>query len=369
MDSLKKLRYDWIDSFKGISILGVMLIHSGAMNVGGLLGKVSSYGSAFVQAFFVISSFLTWLSLSKYKQFTTNDYIKWITRKYITLVPLFYIAIIAALMITGGNQYWAGDTNPKGFTSIVVHVTLMHGLFPKFCNSILGVEWYIGVLTLFYIIAPLVFRIINNLKSSVVLFGVSNFISIGLYEVVTHNNIGDDYSYIYREYAYTYGFNAQLPTLSLGIVLYYMIDKYHVIRDAKKSVIQSIVCMAIAFAILILYGRASSLVPITLLSVPSLYGLAFAVLFFGQSSYEWHILNNGLFRFLGKRSYGLYLFHCLGFFLFDKHITYRFGNAQTKWGVRYIFTVVVTLFAAYMIEQIIYTVTIWFKSKRTFEHK
>ena len=221
MDLTKKnSRYDWIDSFKGISILGVMLIHSGAMNFGGLIGKMGSYGSAFVQAFFVISSFLTWLSLNKRQQFTAKAYKEWLLKRIITLAPLYYVAMIVSLLITGGNQYWAGDTSPKGFLCIMAHVTFLHGLFPKYCNSVLGVEWYIGVLALFYLVAPFAFKVINNLRRSVVLLLVSNMLSVGMYAVVVHDGLGGAYSYIYEEYAYTYGFIAQLPTLSLGIVLY-----------------------------------------------------------------------------------------------------------------------------------------------------
>ena len=75
-------RYEWIDSLKGISILGVIMIHSGSMGVGGLVTKIGQYGSSFVQAFFVISAFLIWKSLDQHTEpFSIAEGFKWISKE------------------------------------------------------------------------------------------------------------------------------------------------------------------------------------------------------------------------------------------------------------------------------------------------
>lgn len=349
----KGYRYEWIDSFKGISILGVMLIHSGAMSNGGVIGKISSYGSAFVQAFFIMSSFLTWLSLSKYQHFSASNYKDWLLKKYGSLAPLYYIAMIVSLLILGGNQYWAGDASPKDFSCIITHLTFLHGLFPKYCNSIIGVEWYIGVLALFYLAAPFIFKIVNNLKRSVLFFLFTNLVSVGICVIVMNNNFGGMYSYIYDEYAYSYGLTAQLPTLSLGIVLYYMVDRYKSIENQNIRVIFPIICMLVAIIILYLLGRVASSLPVSPVSVPTIYGLAFASVLLGQSVHACRVFRNGLFAFIGRKSYGLYLFHYMFFLMYEQTIDSIVGSTLIDWAVRYVVVIVVTLCFSYILECII----------------
>lgn len=58
-------RITWIDSLKGIAILGVIMIHCGGSHLPDPLGIVGRFGGAGVELFFVISAFLSYQSLEK----------------------------------------------------------------------------------------------------------------------------------------------------------------------------------------------------------------------------------------------------------------------------------------------------------------
>ena len=92
-------------------------------------------------------------------------------------MPLYYIAIIIGLYVYGfGSRYYLGSHNGISILNIVFHFFFLHGLSPYYVNSIIGVEWYIGVLFILYLISPFIYNKIKSLENAVFLFGVSTFL-------------------------------------------------------------------------------------------------------------------------------------------------------------------------------------------------
>lgn len=345
-----KNRYLWIDSLKGLSILGVVLIHSGAMGLGGPISVAASYGSVFVQAFFVVSSFLIWKSLERLgRNFGFQDYMKWLFRKISKLIPAYYLSIFIYLLVTGGNQYWAGDVDPFSIQNIIAHILFLHGLFPKFCNNILGVEWYVGVLALFYLIAPLLYKIIDNLPKALAAFVLSDIACYYICIKATGLIIQDDNSYIYEEYFNNYGFISQLPTLMLGVVICYIMP--YVKKDSSKwlKILLSSTIVLLAFCML----RYHAVIPLFKVSTPTLYGIFFGMILFSQSIYAMPIFNNRIFAFLGRQSWEIYLFHFILIIILDKYVKLFTDSVLINWAIKYFLSILIVICVASLVKLIL----------------
>ncbi len=350
-------RYIWIDSLKGISILGVVLIHSGAMNLGGPISVVARYGSTFVQAFFVVSVFLVWKSLDGlHSDLTFTKYMRWFYHKVIKLVPAYYAAIVLYGLITGGNSYWAGDENPLSIKSIVLHLLFLHGLDPKCCNNILGVEWYVGVLVIFYLLAPFVHKVIDNLPKAVIAFILANMVCNYICGLATGAIIPDEYSNIYEEYYCNYGFFSQVPTLLSGVVLYYVLPYIKVNSDRYVKIIVSVLVMILAFAVLRYHMRIESVIPFLKVTTPTLYGIFFAVIIISQYIYAGPLLNNKIWSFFGTKTWEIYLFHFLIFHIFDKFFATLTNIAIIDWGVKYIASIILVIIVYTVVNKLIYII-------------
>ncbi|WP_026653819.1 acyltransferase family protein [Butyrivibrio proteoclasticus] len=349
-------RYVWVDSLKGIAILGVIMIHSGAMSVGGIIGKIGQYGSSFVQAFFVISAFLTWKSLDIIgREMTIRTGIKWVAKKLLSLVPMYYMAIFLYLFLVGGNHYWAGDKNPLSVFSILVHLLFLHGLFPKYCDCILGVEWYLGVLSIFYFIAIPLHKVIKNFPRSLCFFVITSIVSNHLSILACGYYEANGYAYIYQQYYNNFSIIAQLPTLTLGIVLYYLLQ-FDLNKYLKKKNIKCILsCASIVLATLVLkyFGVVDSFIPIFTLTVPTLFALVFTIYIFGQDLYSIPILNNRMLSYIGKNSLGIYLFHVLIIYIYDCVIHYSFGLVAVDWFMKYLVVVFISTMISVILNKLL----------------
>lgn len=341
-------RYEWIDSIKGVSILGVILIHSGAMSLGGIVGRMAQYGSSFVQAFFVISAMLVWKSLDKYEGgLSLSDSLKWILKKILSILPLYYLSLILYALITGGSAYWAGSDKPITVSNVLTHIFFIHGLFPRYCNSIIGVEWYLGVLIIFYFVAVPVHRLINSLPKALIGFVVINLSSY--YGCMWMSSLSQDreWGYIYSEYYNSYGFFSQLPSLAIGVVLYYIISRggrtNNISNNKVAGISISITSLILALVVLKKYGAIEPFIPFFKLTVPTLYAISFAIFIYGQGIYAIPIINNKLFAFIGKQSLGIYLLHCLIIFIYDRYANFTFASNMVCWVIKYLIVLVISI--------------------------
>lgn len=63
---MEKSRTTWIDSLKGIAICGIVMVHNSASSLPGLFGKIENTGKNGVQLFFLLSAYLTFVSLERF---------------------------------------------------------------------------------------------------------------------------------------------------------------------------------------------------------------------------------------------------------------------------------------------------------------
>ena len=132
-------------------------------------------------------------------------------------MPLYYVGMIVHLLVLDGSSYWLGSLPGVSALNILSHVLFLHGFYPYFCNSILNVEWYIGVLAMLYIIAPLLHKYIKGLHQAVCVFLITLVLGNYLPLLENYSLIPD--KYVWGNFVGNFNILAQAPAINFGVVL------------------------------------------------------------------------------------------------------------------------------------------------------
>ena len=200
----KKSREQWVDAFKGIAILMVVLTHSGIDDLTGFVHRVASAGRTGVSIFFIISMYLLLHSFDKvYKEnenkFSWESYFKWIKRRIGSLLGLYFLIIVLAACLIGGSAFWLGGEGKISLLNYLTHFLCINSFFPHHINSIIGVEWYISILFIVIFLMPFIYKLSNSLDKSIVFLIVSLFLyALGSRVPAYIPDVAD--KYIYENY-------------------------------------------------------------------------------------------------------------------------------------------------------------------------
>ncbi|MEY8326739.1 acyltransferase [Lachnospiraceae bacterium 54-11] len=357
MKNIESRRYAWSDSVKGIAICGVVMIHSGGASMPGILGVLGDAGKYGVQLFFLLSGFLAYSSLNNF--YTRQDIsispqhvYTWWLKKIIKLAPLYYIAVIVALLVEGtGGRYWLGSYEKVSFLNIVAHFLFLHGINPYYINSIIGGEWYLAVLVLFFLLAPCLYKYINSLKRAGALFVFSavagyclNRVMLGIVPVMDE--------YIWGEYIKVFWMPTQLPVLVLGIILYFLVnDKNSIIikKQGNRKLSYSILICGLIMTVAQLY-EIHALFKVSRFIT---WALCFFIIIISQVIYESVVINNVIFKSIGRLSYPIYLFHLRLITIFEKYIQKGKEYGIGMWLMKYFIIMLGAYLIAYMLERFV----------------
>lgn len=351
---MEKEKLSWVDSLKGIAICGIIMVHSGVAYLPGILGSIGSMGRSGVQLFFLVSALLAYVSLDRFfnsrkSEVSMKMIAIWWKKKFIRLAPLWYLSIIVCT-IYGGNRYWLGSEKYITVKNVLAHVLFLHELFPHYISSILGVEWYLGNLAIFFILVPFIYKRIDSLKKSMILVAGSTFFcNILNYYAVSFLPQTED-AYIYEPYISTTWIFAQLPVLMLGIVLYFILKK-DIWENIKHKKLFSYAILIISTGMM-----GGVLCCKDLISDCLMYealGIWFAFIAVSQVIVECPLLVNPLFSVLGKYSYPMYLFHYLIIGIYEKYMIFSTGNGVVDWGIKYISVFAVSLLSGWLLTKFV----------------
>lgn len=338
-------RKSWIDSLKGVALLGVLVLHTGGENLPGFLGDLGREGARGVQLFLILSVYLTCKSLAK-TNLNRSGRADWLIGRFFRIAPLYYLAILLSMLgRRGGYALWLGSEKTVSVLNVLSHIFFMNGLNPYYIDSIVGVEWYIADLVLFYVFAVFFFKWINTFEKAVawlVLSTILSYIVSGAAYLITFGS--DDNIWI--AYVSTFSLVAELPVIFLGVVLYHFLEflKTRTVPDKRLlsyalGFFSIYVCFVLATSNVSLNGAAN-----TGISNLFLFGCAFFVLIISQYLMPWKILDNIVLRKLGEHSYGIYLFHLLFIDLYNE-IMETYGISfppAAAWGIRLVIILLVS---------------------------
>lgn len=348
MKSSDKNAFGYLDALKGPAILAVTMVHTGAGKLPGFFGKIGNDGARGVQMFFVISGILAFCSLKRAfpdGKPTFTGVLKWYLKKYLRIAPLYYFAVLISMFTGSWSTHWLGSEGVVSFKNILAHVFLAHGLFPHYTDSILGVEWYLGVLWIFYLITPILFKVVSSLEKAVIfivaVFIVNPFCNMGLAYILP---AGPD-PYIYKEYLENFGPFSQFLVYSFGILLYFVIVK---LRDKQIKHKKVLAYALLIFATILVFGQVAGAGNPVWFSRNEMFGLFFAIIIFSQAIYPSVLIDNPVFKFIGRYSYGIYLFQFIWLHFYEKYICY---TGRFAWAVKFAVSVLAMLAISFLLTE------------------
>jgi peptidoglycan/LPS O-acetylase OafA/YrhL len=345
---------NFITSLRAIAILLVFLIHSGGA---GLLefGKIGNFivncGKYGVQIFFVISGFTI------FSQFYSEKYtLKKFIFVRLSRISISYYPILFGLFVyinLGGTQFngWADKFNNGGIdlANLLAHIAYLSPYYIKFQNTIIGVEWTLGIEVFFYLLFGwlIAFKFIKLNGKSFCLFGILFFIlSLGL-KILAKYFHWDPLFFSWLPFVYGYMF-------FLGGLAYYFRKLIHDSNGklrADRSLISDRVLIAIIlfFAVLAVSSDFFK-IPDFLIELCFVIWTFLIIVFFDNKGKLSRALNNKGLLFIGSISYSFYLIHYMITSTF-----FKFHIAIIDFIVELVVTILVSFIWYYIFEKLIYT--------------
>ncbi|MDE6845899.1 MAG: acyltransferase [Lachnospiraceae bacterium] len=290
-----------IDSLKGIAILGIMLVHSGCA-FSGIMGNIANSGARGVQLMFMINGYLIFKSLdnAQDKGITLKQ---WYKGKIIRIIPLYWFFTILHLLIFGtGERFYLGPLKSVSWLNVVCNMLCVHGFFPYYINSI-NLNWFIADLAIWYLIAPLCYKLIPSLEKAIGCLLIIIPIDYAVLALAERYPLISNEA-IWRDYVSILAFPAELPVILLGCTVYYMVKEGRCINVHKLTSYAG--CFFALMSLLFLCTGSSRF---SVYSNVFSFGICFAIVMTAQLANPMTLLDNPLFAIFGRHSYGIYLCH------------------------------------------------------------
>lgn len=170
-------RLEGLDVLRGIAILSVVVFHAYVVRpfAGPWWIKWVAQGAEGVGLFFLISA---WSLASSWRYRQGRDrrpIMSFWARRFWRIAPLYYVMLLVTGLLTRGKTNavpHAIQHNPHTVNNLVAHVTFVFGWIPAFQNSWIGVEWSIGAEMTFYLFFPwLITRLPRKLWGAAIVGG------------------------------------------------------------------------------------------------------------------------------------------------------------------------------------------------------
>ncbi len=339
-------KYVWIDFLKGISIIGIIAVHTNKEGLEDHVSAILNLGKYGVEFFFIMSAFLSFQSYERiYNQ--QKSAIKWVAVKLLRIVPLFYLALITYSILNCKYLYWLGSMDKVSIFNILSHISLTHALFPHYMNSMMGVEWYIGILAIIYIITPMLYKIFNSSIRIFIGLFLSLAINTFLHIMTIHHFSGKSDFYLYANYIEHFSLLAQFPIILLGFLL------FHICKSSAKTILNSslfhLIC---ALFILCIIPIVHTRIP----SVSSTFFFGLFAFFISCALSKWDNFKCHKFSLiiaLGKNTYPMYLIHLLIINIVTAVIPNISGNIYIDYTIRFITTIIISFLLSIAINELI----------------
>ncbi len=283
-----------------------------------------------VSIFFVLSGFLITFLLQTEKERAEINIKKFYLRRILRIWPLYYVYLLVCMVTMLIYGFDIDVKNLFFYVFYTPNIPFVLGTGMAFVTH----YWSLGVEEQFYLFWPWLNKKINNLIMPLIIMIIS-IISI---KVALHflypNSILEVVIHVTRFHCMMIG--------GVGAILY---KQKHTLflRLADNKISQSI-CWFILFLVAINKYHFASIIDNEIISVVGL------VIIIGQINIKNRLINleNSIFDFLGKISYGIYVVHPLLIFLFAKIFSELTIATPYKYIIVYGTILVATILTAYI---------------------
>lgn len=367
---MNKIYFGGLNELRAIAALGVIIHHieqfKGMNGIGfsnvNLSFLIHNLGKAGVDLFFVLSGFLITYLLLQEKN-NNNNHInigKFYLRRIFRIWPLYYLIMLISFVVIPviskfpvfeyNSSLLNSITNPANYSFKTVALYL--GFLPQFGNIVVGASqsWSIGIEEQFYLIMPLAITFLRKkvffilvLLASLVFF----CLTINLNSVLS---IDSNIAYFFRVLSY---FNFQFLLIGVvgGYLYFYDLKKVSNLTKSKFGYLSLIVLILFLSIFLVFENKINHFI----------LGILFLLLiFFTINSSNKLVFRNNIMSYLGKISYGIYMYHPFVLFLIfplaNKYFLEKEGNNILYTLFLYLTSSIVTI----LISIVSYE---WFESK------
>ncbi len=207
-------RLPMLDILRGGAALMIFLFHFFSMypidHAGvndGLFWLVTGFFALGVPLFYALSGIS--LCIGYYAQRHEHGFApRFYVRRFFRIAPLFYAAFIVWVAIYLSRGVW------PDFLSMVTTLTFLSNLFPGRETTVVHAGWSVGVEMLFYLLFPLLIRLVCDLPKAISFFVVSLSISSVSFYVFWGLSSSPDY--------YSKCFMSHLMYFAAGILAYFL---------------------------------------------------------------------------------------------------------------------------------------------------
>lgn len=308
-------------------------------------------GGLAVTFFFVLSGFLiTYLLLAEKETFGTIAVKNFYWRRILRIWPLYYLIIFLAFAllnnpavfpsIAGPEVYQHAPTNLLLYLFLLPNVAWVSGLQIMFANQL----WSVGVEEQFYLVWPVLMKSFN--KRNILL----SMLSIVGGFVVARNGAAFMSSHHMGNIPFLAYFGnlmgaTRIDCMAIGGLGAYAF--YYYPEATRRFISSTVVDVAVA-ALVVGLVYSGKFIPYV---QDEIYGSLFCYIILSSSCKEGSVLRleNKLWSFLGKLSYGVYMWHMivLGLLLAFIRST-RMLSSTMEDGLLYVTTLPVTILVAWL---------------------
>jgi peptidoglycan/LPS O-acetylase OafA/YrhL len=329
-----KDRLVYLDAFRGLSALWVMLFHYNhyfgkEWAKPNYLQQVLENGYLGVAFFFVISAFSMGLSSDKHKE---DSIVYFYIRRFFRIAPLYYLILIIGIAFLYGVSSYSG---------LFLNVFFAFNFFEKHYTGMVWAGWTLGIEMPFYLIFPFLWKGIGKYKE----LGFFVFTIIASVAIYYHYCAFKD---VDNGVFWVLSFFRFFMVFIMGIWVYIFSKKLQHMPNAHM-----IGNLLFLIGLVLLILKVFNICELAFKYESFYSGFFFSLMLLGASiSNNNHILNTRFLRWLGKNSYSIYLIHTIIINRFDSYsynsLRYRTQSIE----IAYFLTMIFTIFATFFLSEI-----------------
>ncbi len=294
-----------LDGVRGIAILAVMLFHLGLVP-GGYFG---------VDIFFVLSGFLiTQILLSEQEQYDSISLRHFYYRRALRLLPALAVYLSFCLSLHLIVPLFSISAWQVLGATLLYYANWLRAFTPYRIGELglgpLNHTWSLAIEEQFYLTWPILLLIFLRLRISRA--RVAALLGLLMLALFAHRMMlyqsGTSWWRIY------FGTDTHADGLLVGCIAALSKERFLAISDWAKKTLQvttTVFCWAIAYLMMTLSFGPSYASMCAFLAVPAMTGLVILVVTIAPSPVMRAVFTSSQARYLGQRSYSLYLWHYL----------------------------------------------------------